>query len=603
MLDPRIYRTGFVAVALAVVVLAFSLTDQAGPLPATLAPDAFNPDNAYATMGSLAKTYPDRRPGSFGDEALGTDVAKRLDAIQGWNVSTTLTNARTIDGMKKLETVTAVRAGQSPGAIVIVAHRDALTDPAKSCRPGAACAPSQLSGTATLLELARVLAGQTQHRTIVLASTSGSDGAAGATALTRRLGEPIDAVIVLGDLAGATVREPIVVPWSNGQDVAPPMLRNTVAATLNAQAARKPGGTTLAAQFARLAFPWTLTEQGPFGARGDPAVLISTSSERVPAPDEPVSHKQIGAFGRTVLQSINALDGGSEIPAATPYLLYDGKVVPAWAIRLFVLALMLPVFGATIDGLARARRRGQSITRWTLWVLAGSVPFLLALGLALAAQPVGLISQAPPGPLAAGAVPLHGGGVAVLVLLALVIALSFYAFRPLIIRLARIRYVDRDLLDPEPRGAAGVAVLLVMCAVAFATWLTNPFAAALMVPALHLWMWIVDPEVRLRGIVTVALLFIGLAAPVLLVLYYANALGLGPVQVAWNGLLLVAGGHIKLLAAIEWSVMLGCVASVLVIAVRGQREPRAEDLPITVRGPITYAGPGSLGGTESALRR
>jgi hypothetical protein len=42
---------------------------------------------------------------------------------------------------------------------------------------------------------------------------------------------------------------------------------------------------------------------------------------------------------------------------------------------------------------------------------------------------------------------------------------------------------------------------------------------------------------------------------------------------------------------------------VLVIAVRGQREPRAEDLPITVRGPINYAGPGSLGGTESALRR
>jgi hypothetical protein len=27
------------------------------------------------------------------------------------------------------------------------------------------------------------------------------------------------------------------------------------------------------------------------------------------------------------------------------------------------------------------------------------------------------------------------------------------------------------------------------------------------------------------------------------------------------------------------------------------------DDPVTVRGPVTYAGPGSLGGTESALRR
>jgi hypothetical protein len=268
-----------------------------------------------------------------------------------------------------------------------------------------------------------------------------------------------------------------------------------------------------------------------------------------------------------------------------------------------VLALMLPVFGATIDGLARARRRGQSLTRWIVWVLSSAVPFALAVGLAVIAQPIGLISQAPPGPVAAGVVPLHGGGTVTLALLAVVIAVSFYAFRPLIIRLARIRRADLEMTDPAPRGAAAAAVLLVMCVVAFATWLTNPFAAALIVPAVHLWMWVVDPEVRLRGIATVALLVGGLAAPVLVILYYAHALGLGPLELAWNLLLMLAGGHLKVLVALEWSVMLGCVASVLVIAVRGQREPRAEDLPITVRGPITYAGPGSLGGTESALRR
>jgi len=304
-----------------------------------------------------------------------------------------------------------------------------------------------------------------------------------------------------------------------------------------------------------------------------------------------------------VLQSINALDSGGEVGAAKPYLLYAGKVVPAWAIRLFVLALMLPVFGATIDGLARAHRRGQSLTRWTVWVLSSSVPFALALGVAVIAQPIGLIGRAPPAPVAAGVVPLHSGGSVTLALLAIVIALSFYAFRPLVIRRAGIPRADLDLTDPAPRGAAGAALLLVMCAVAFATWLTNPFAAALIVPALHLWMWVVDPEVRLRGIVTVALLLAGLAAPVLVILYYAHALDLGPLEVAWNLLLMLAGGHVKGLVALEWSVMLGCVASVLVIAVRGQREPRAEDLPITVRGPITYAGPGSLGGTESALRR
>jgi hypothetical protein len=592
MLDPRIYRTGFVAVALAVIVLAFSLTDQPGALHATLAPDAFSGPDAYTTMNQFANEYPDRRPGSYSDQALADDVAARLTA-SGFAVSKTLQRARTVDGVKQLETVTGVRAGQSAGAIVIVTHRDALHAPSAV----------DLSGTAVLVELARVLAGETQHHTIVLASTSGSDGAAGATMLARSLGQPVDAVIALGDLAGTRVRGPIVVPWSTSKLVAPPALRNTVAAALASQAGLKPGGTSLAGQFARLAFPFTLSEQGPFGALGQPAVTLSLSGEQASPPNEPPSKDQIQALGRSVLQSINALDSGPEIPAPAPYLLYGGKVVPYWAIRLFVLALILPVLGATVDGLARARRRGQTLSRWIVWVLASAVPFVLALLLALAFKPVGLISAAPPGPVAPGVIPMHSTGVLLLTLLALVILLSFFAFRPLLIRMVGIRRASEQLADPAPRGAAAAAVLLVMCAVTLATWVTNPFTAALLIPALHLWMWVVDPEVRLRRSVTVLLLVIGIAAPVLLVLHYANAFGYGPADLAWNGLLMIAGGHITPAAGLEWSVILGCVASVIVIAVRGLHEPRPEELQITVRGPVNYAGPGSLGGTESALRR
>jgi hypothetical protein len=41
------------------------------------------------------------------------------------------------------------------------------------------------------------------------------------------------------------------------------------------------------------------------------------------------------------------------------------------------------------------------------------------------------------------------------------------------------------------------------------------------------------------------------------------------------------------------------------VALRKRRvhEPDAEDRPVSIRGPLSYAGPGSLGGTESALRR
>lgn len=584
---------GFVAVALAVTVLAFSLVNQQGALSTTLAPDAFNGQNAYTTMNNLASNYPDRRPGSASDDALATDVAESFRQIRGYSVSTSLSKARTADGTRTLETVTAVRAGLSPGSIVVVAHRDSLGSPATA----------DLSGTATLLELARVLTGETQHRTIVLASTSGSAGAAGATALARSIAGPLDAVIALGDLAGTRLRYPIVVPWSSSHKIAPPMLRNTVGAALAAQAALPPGGTSLAGQLAHLAFPLTLSEQGPFGARGRPAVLLSLSGERGPSANEATSPDRITALGRTVLQSITALDGGAGVPAASAYLLYDGMVIPAWAISLLVLALILPVLGATIDGTARAHRHGQSIARWTVWVLAGAVPFMLALVIVLSARLTGLIAAAPPGPVGAGAVPLHSSGIALLAVLALVIVLSFVALRPLIIRLTGV--VPRAGVgsgDSAGQGAAA-AVLLVMCAVSIAIWVTNPFAAALIIPALHLWMWVVDPEVRLRRPLTVALVLVGLAPPVLVILYYASTLGLGPVDVLWNGLLLIAGGQVDVLAALEWSVVLGCVASVLVIAVRALRERRPDEAPVTVRGPTTYAGPGSLGGTESALRR
>ena len=68
MLDPRIYRTGFVVVALALVVLAFSLQNQPGPASTTLAPEAFNGSSAYATMQRMAADAPQRRPGSIGDD-------------------------------------------------------------------------------------------------------------------------------------------------------------------------------------------------------------------------------------------------------------------------------------------------------------------------------------------------------------------------------------------------------------------------------------------------------------------------------------------------------------------------------------------------------
>jgi hypothetical protein len=589
MLDARIYRTGLIAVALAAIVVAFSLGDQQGPITTAIPPVAFNGQNAYANMVGLARQFPSRRPGSTADDELAGKLAVAFRG-DGFSVSTTRRRGNTAEGPRELETVTAVRAGLSGPSIVIVSHRDSLRSPSVA----------DLSGTAVLLELGRVLSGETQHRTIVLASTTGSAGAAGATQLARRITGPIDAVIALGDLAGSGTRQPVVVPWSNGKRLASPQLRNTLAWTLAQQASMRPGGTTIAGQLAHLAFPLTTGEQGPFGALAESAVLLSLSGDRAPAADEPVPDSgRITALGQTVLESVNALDGGPTVTPPSTYLLFSGKLVPAWGVRLLVLTLLLPVLMAMIDGLARARRRGHSIRPWVCWVLLGALPFLLAAMITRASQLVGLL-HAPPAPVPAGDVPLHAAGIAVLVAALVAIVGSFLAWRPLARRVAG----GERLGSPANPGAAA-AVLLVMCLAALAIWIANPFAALLLVPALHLWLWIVDPDRRIPRLARLAMLLAGAAPVVLVVLYYADALGLGGLGVAWEGVLLLAGGHVSLLTATQWCVVLGCSASIVVIVVRmPRRERRREPVPeVTVRGPVGYAGPGSLGGTESALRR
>jgi hypothetical protein len=624
MLDPRIYRTGLMVVVVAVIVVAFSLGNQAAPLTASLVPDAFDGQNAYNTMENLAGQYRNRPPGSYGDNQVADYVASSLKQ-DGFLTGRTVFTAQTVDGPRTVQTVTGTLAGSTPGTIVVVAHRD-------STRTNRSGSPAELSGTAVLLELARDLAAQTQQRTVVLASTSASVGAAGAQELARTLPGQIDAVIVLGDMTGVEVRSPVVVPWSDSQLVAPPLLRNTVASAISEQTNVDPTSESLGGQFLHLAFPLAATEQRPFADSGEPAVLVSTSGARLPAPGEPTSQGQITGFGRAILETVTALGAGPNLPGPSSYLSMHGELIPAWAVRLLVLALIVPVLLATIDGLARARRRGYRVARWVVWVLTACIPFALAALAVIALRVTGVIEGAPPGPVGGDAITLTGRAVAILAGLACVIVAAFALRWALGRRVwspqpaAASADADADVApaingerangrarrnrggrapisdDPASPGAAA-AFLLVMCVVTLVIWVENPFAAALIVPALHAWMWIVAPEQRLRTPWAVLLFLIGLIPGALAAYYYAAVLGLGPATGAWNAVLMLAGGDVSLVAALEWSVVLGCVVSLALMIVRIARQPRPVDAPVTTRGPITYAGPGSLGATGSALRR
>ncbi len=593
MLDPRIYRTGLIIAALALVVLAFSLKDQQSALSPTLAPSAFNGENVYNQMIALAGADPSRRPGSDGDQSLAVTVRNTLKRYN-FARSTDTFMGRTVDGTVPLENVVGIRPGTESGSIVIVAPRDALGSGAEAA----------LSGTATLMELARNLEGETLHRSIVLASTSGTQGTAGAIRLAAKLAGPVDAVLVLGDLANAHVQQPVILPWSTRQAVAPPALRNTVAAALTAQTSLSNSFTGLGGQFAHLAFPFTLGQQGPFAAHGIPAVELSLSGEQGPAADAAVMDAdQLTHVGGAVLTTISALDSGTTLPPPSAYVLLGGKVVPGWAISLFVLSLLVPVLLTTIDGVARARRRGHVIWRSLTVIVAAGVPFMLLVGIVLLARLVGALPVAPPGPVAAGAIPLGGAGAAVLIVMAVVLVAGSAGVLALARRLPTRTRASRR--PPEGLGSDGAlaGLLVVMCLITFVIWLSNPFAAFLLVPALHLWLWAVSPDMRVPIPLRLVLIAIGIAPAVLVVGYYANELGYGPINVVWEMVLLLAGHGVSIVAALEWSVVLGCLLSALTLSLLAARGSRTVPIPVTVRGPVTYAGPGSLGGTKSALRR
>ena len=128
-----------------------------------------------------------------------------------------------------------------------------------------------------------------------------------------------------------------------------------------------------------------------------------------------------------------------------------------------------------------------------------------------------------------------------------------------------------------------------------------------MLAALHLWLLLVSPRTRPPRLAALALVALALVPLALLIAFYARELGVGPGAIAWDAVLLLAGGHIGVAAAVLWSLGFGCVVAAALLATAPEAELGDDGIdggaPLRISGPLSYAGPGSLGGTESALRR
>jgi Peptidase family M28 len=619
VLNGRIYRAAFLPLLGAVVIAGFSLTGRAAPLTSNLTPQAFEGARAFASLKGLATRFPDRSPGGADDRGLAAYVVGTLrglgnPATGGFAVSAHSFRAETVDGERTLTTVIAQRpgtTGETP--IVVLAHRDAAGRGAEA----------QLSGTAVLLELARVLAAGETQRTIVLVSTSGgSGGNAGAAdfaahageALDAATGGTVDAALVLGDLAGTSVRPPLVGTLSDGPGSAPALLQSTVAAALAAQAGVEAGAPSTLAQLAHLVFPLPAGEQGPLDVRGLPAVLLGVGGEQAPPANEPVSAARLEGFGRAALTSVYALDGGPEVSGSLPGgsseagLPIQHKAIPEWALRLLVAALLLPALLVLGDGLARLRRRQETVGRWVVWALACALPFLACALFAIGLGRLHVI-PAPRPPVSPAALPLDRAALEAVLATVLVLVLAWLGWPALMRRLGLPRRASTA-------DAAVLAPLLVLGALAAVVWVLAPLTALLLVLPLHVWLVFASPLRPPPGRVplgALGLVALGAAPLALLVALYAAQLELGLGGVAHTAVLLLAGGRVGLAGAVGWSVAFGCLAAVLLVALApppaerpwtgGPDDGVGERETITVRGPLSYAGPGSLGGTESTLRR
>ena len=581
MLNWRLYRLALLPALAAAVVLLFSVVSRPEPLRTDVVTESFDGARAAALTRELQRLAPERRAGSDADAAAAGLVLSRFRAVEGGEVS----EQRFGDSLRNVDLVIP---GDSSERIVIAAPRD--------CTAGT-CAASSGAATATLVELADALGAVHHTKTIELVSLDGSgDGAAGARQLAGGLdSEPADAVIVIAAPAAREPSRPLVIPWSSGPQSTSIQLVESAAKAIETEL-----GTTDALHeetfpsLLRLAIPAGIGDQAPLIRDGQDAITITSAGE-LPLPQSEdrlaaLSTQTLGAVGRATLALALALDPSGVRLQHGPeaYVPLAGKLIPGWAIALLAIALLAPVAVVSIDALVRASRSGEAVVPAVAWLLSRTIPFVATALLAYLMALVGLI----PAPAFPYDPALHGFGFgAAAASLVLVAAL-----------LAAIRFVHRLTLPDQAFDAVSSVVGAGLALATIGIWLANPYLALLLVPTAHLWLLGAAPEARGRAPTVIALGVGGLVVPAVAVATLGGRLGVG-LEVPWQLLLMFTGRHFGPLALAPLCLLGGCLLALLANATTQPPAPVMGRPGTRVRGPVSYAGPGSLGGTESALPR
>jgi len=569
VIDPRIYRAGFLPALVALVVVMFSVQPLPEPLEAPISPAGFETGPAAHAAQQIVDAAPNREPGSEGDAAAADFVTRRFAAIEGGELSEQPFQGSFDGDEVDLRNVILVLPGESQRQVVVLASRDSAE--------GVGLA-SSAAATGALIEIAESLGGARHSKTLVIVSTSGgTDGAQGVREFAEHYPEldQVDAALVIQAPGAREPEPPHVLPWSSGDESTSIQLTRTAERVVTEQTEQSAGGEGLLSGLLRLALPSGLGEQSVLIADGVDTVGITSAGERPPPPSQDdadsLSVTTLGDYGRAALSLIVTLDAATAPlehgPAA--YVTFSGNLIPGWSLALLAIALVLPAALAAVDAVARAWRRGEGRPRDLVWVISRALPFAVALVFAYLLAFTGL-APSPDYPFDPGRFEVGWRAAIVLVCLVVVLVLVWETIRPLRV----------------PRGAAreglAAAAGVVLCACVAALWLVNPYLSLFFVPATHVWLAATGPAGPVRRAGIIVALGAALLLPLIVVADLAARLDVG-LTVPWQLLLMVTGGQISFQGAVLLCLIAGALVSLIAASLAPEGAPGSPRIAVSGR--------------------
>jgi len=575
----RIYRAAWLAVAVPVLVAAFSLATPI-PLQEPRLPPSFDGTTAFQFSREFVRLFPDRRPGSSGSAKAREWVAARLRDYKFTVARQEFT--ADVPGLGKQRFVNLIATSplrpeqelaRSQQTIVIMAHRDNLG--------GSPGANDNGSGTGALLELARDIGNSSlAHSVILLSEDGGAYGSLGAAEFSEDadLSDQVAAVVDLDAIAGNGS------PRLEIAGETPRMPGATLAATaqsaIAAQSDREPARPSAGEQLIDLAFPFTLYGQGPFIAQGIPALTITSAGSRPPPPagdtSAELNPERLDQIGRSAQSLLGSLDSAADVTRGTQsYVWVGSRLIRGWTIQFVFLMALLPFLAAVVDLFARCRRRRiplrpalrSLLSRLSVWIWAGAVFAFFTL--------VGILPSGDSRPIPPDTEVATDWPVVALVSLAGLSFLGWLVARP---QLAPRRTVTR----PEELGGH-LAAMLGLGIVALVVAAQNPFALLFVLPSVHAWLWLPHASERGRA-VALAVYALGFVGPLVLLGSFAFRFELG-LDAPWYLLALTSVGYVPIplaVAFLGWGAVAGQAGAVAL----GRYAPYPAPHERPARGPL-----------------